>query len=130
MWTITVLTVESSAQIFYQSLKDATGCQLLRQICTDILIDEVAHIEFQRERLRLILERRNPAVKGLFLFGYKFFYFSTALVVWLAHRKVFRAGGNTLKKYMHKMSLKFQRNIECHPLQTFHNGEGLKTVTT
>lgn len=117
MWTITVLTVESTAQIFYQSLKDATGCHLLKQICTDILIDEVAHIEFQRERLQLILQRRNPAIQGLLLYGYKFFYFSTALVVWLAHRKVFSAGGNGLKKFMHKMALKFRRNIEQYKSQ-------------
>lgn len=129
MWTITVLTVESTAQIFYQSLKDATDCQLLKQICTDILIDEVAHIRFQRERLRIILQRRNLATQGVFIYGYKFFYFSTALVVWLAHRKVFRAGGNTLKKFMHKMSLKFRRNIECSPLQTSTNGGDFRTVT-
>jgi hypothetical protein len=112
MWTLTVITVESAAQLFYQSLKDATGCKLLKQICTDILIDEAAHIEFQRERLRIILESRSIAMQGVFLYWYKLFYFSTALVVWLAHRKVFRAGGNTFKKFMHKMSLKFRRNIE------------------
>lgn len=37
-WTIAVITVESAAQIFYQCLKDATNCKLLKQICTDILI--------------------------------------------------------------------------------------------
>jgi hypothetical protein len=32
-WTLAVIVVESAAQIFYQSLKDATGCRLLKQIC-------------------------------------------------------------------------------------------------
>lgn len=36
LWTIAVITVESCAQIFYQSLKDASQCKLLKQICTDI----------------------------------------------------------------------------------------------
>ncbi len=117
IWTLTVLTVESTAQIFYQSLKDTTGCQLLKQICTDILIDEVAHIEFQRERLRILHEGRSTTLQGIFLYGYQFFYFSTATVVWLAHRKVFKAGGNTFKKFMHKMSLKFRRNIQHFKVQ-------------
>src|SRR5579862_4766175 len=37
LWTIAVITVESAAQLYYQSLKTATHCQLLKQICTDIL---------------------------------------------------------------------------------------------
>lgn len=50
LWTLAVITVESTAQVFYQSLKDATRCKLLKQICTDILIDEAYHIGFQSER--------------------------------------------------------------------------------
>ena len=112
IWTLTVLTVESTAQLFYQSLKDATGCRLLQQICTDILIDEVAHIAFQRERLRILWKGRNTSLQGILLYGYRFFYFATATVVWLAHRKIFRAGGNTYRKFMYKMLIKFRRNME------------------
>lgn len=54
LWTLIVLIVESTAQIFYQALKDATNCPLLKQVCTDILIDEAHHITFQTERLALI----------------------------------------------------------------------------
>jgi hypothetical protein len=47
LWTIAVITVESAAQIFYQALKDATNCTLLKQICTDILIDELLTLLFK-----------------------------------------------------------------------------------
>lgn len=111
IWTLTVLTVESTAQIFYQSLKDATGCSLLKQICTDILIDEAPHIAFQRERLAILFSRKNSFIKALSLHIYQLFYFTIAFVVWAGHRKVFAAGGNTLGKFMRKMSFKFKRNF-------------------
>ena len=58
LWTITVIIVESAAQVFYQALHDATKCTLLQEICVDILKDEAHHIKFQNERLFVILNRR------------------------------------------------------------------------
>src|ERR1700722_17142281 len=111
LWTIAVITVESAAQIFYQSLKDATSCKLLKQICTDILIDEAPHIRFQRERLSIIFENKSRLGKTLTFTCYKFFFFSTSLLVWVGHRKVFKAGGNTALKFYKKMNLKFTKTI-------------------
>ena len=128
MWTLAVITVENAAQVFYQSLKDATNCSLLKEICTDILIDEVPHIKFQQQRLSVIFNAKKPSVRiGLF-YGYKFFYFTTALLVWLAHKKVFTAGGNNFKKYFKKMNFKFEKTIgrlkyevkETHPVSLQH----------
>ncbi len=111
LWTLAVITVEISAQLFYQSLKDATGCMLLKQICTDILIDEAPHIRFQMERLAIIYENKSRLGKTLALACYKFFFFSTSLLVWVGHRKVFKAGGNTALKFYKKMNLKFTKTI-------------------
>jgi hypothetical protein len=111
LWTLAVITVESTAQIFYQSLKDATGCILLKQICTDILIDEASHIDFQFERFFIIYKSKNPVTRPFALCFYKLFYFATILVVWSAHKKAFRAGGNNFKKYWFKMSLKYKKTI-------------------
>jgi hypothetical protein len=110
-WTLAVITVESTAQIFYQSLKDATGCSLLKQICTDILIDEAAHIKFQMQRLDIIFSGKTVMQKIISYQFYRLFYFSTIVVVWMAHRKAFRAGGNTFARYLHKMNRKFQKTI-------------------
>jgi hypothetical protein len=111
LWTLAVITVESTAQIFYQSMKDATGCPLLKQICTDILIDEAAHIDFQRERMQVIFDDKGNFSKTIIFYAYTFFYFSTILVVWFAHRRAFKAGGNDLWKYLRKMRLKFTKTF-------------------
>ncbi|MBS1510592.1 MAG: ferritin-like domain-containing protein [Bacteroidetes bacterium] len=110
-WTLAVITVESAAQIFYQSLKDATGCPLLKAICTDILIDEAPHIQFQQQRLAVILNSKKPLAQSLTLIFYKFFFASTTLVVWMGHRKLFKAGGNSLRRYLHKMRIKMNKTI-------------------
>lgn len=112
LWTLTVITVESTAQLFYQSLKDATNCELLRQICTDILIDEAFHIEFQSQRVSEILKNRQKIVILLYFYAYKLFYFATILVVWHAHKRVFKAGQNNFGSYFRKMNIKFKKTIE------------------
>ena len=107
LWTIAVITVESAAQIFYRALRDATGCELLTQICTDILIDEAAHIVFQSERLRIIFQqRKDPAARRLAYHAYSVFFRATGLLVWLAHRRLFRAGGVPLRTYLLAMNRK------------------------
>jgi len=111
LWTLAVITVESTAQVFYQSLKDATGCKLLKQICTDILIDEAFHIDFQFERFYLIYECKGKVFKFLCYYLYKLFFFSTITVVWFAYRRCFKAGGNDLLRYWKKMDLKFKKTI-------------------
>ncbi|HVM88912.1 MAG TPA: hypothetical protein VMT76_12055 [Puia sp.] len=110
-WTLAVISVESTAQIFYQSLKDATGCQLLKEICTDILIDEAPHIRFQQERLWVIFHSRHNGTKNITYHFYKFFFMSTSVVVWVAHRKLFKAGGNDFSKYYRKMKMKCAKII-------------------
>ncbi|MDI3321848.1 ferritin-like domain-containing protein [Pinibacter soli] len=111
LWTLTVIVVESTAQIFYQSLKDASDCTLLKQICTDILIDEAYHITFQMERMSTIVKDKTVFGKRWRKWFYKLFFFSTTLVVWFAHKKAFKAGGNTFKSYCKKMSLKYGKTL-------------------
>lgn len=111
LWTIAVITVESCAQIFYQSLKDASQCKLLKQICTDILIDEAGHIEFQMERLSVIYGTKDPISKFFCYNFYKYFYYTVILVVWFAHKSALKAGGNSFARYFRKMSLKFRKTI-------------------
>lgn len=111
MWTLAVITVENAAQIFYQSLKDATQCTLLKEICTDILIDEAPHIKFQQERMAVIYQSKSRAEQMLSIYLYKTFYISTTLLVWVAHKKLFKAGGNDFNKYFRKMNLKYKKTI-------------------
>ncbi len=128
-WTLAVLTVESAAQIFYQSLKDATNCHLLKQICTDILIDEAPHIRFQMERLSIIFNRKKKIYQLPIFYCYKLFYFSTAFVVWCGHYKLFIAGGNNFKNYFRLMHIKFEKTIgKLNPSDS--NVYALNTIKT
>ena len=108
-WTLAVITVESAAQIFYQCLKDATDCKLLQQICTDILIDEAPHIQFQQQRLQAIIKPQSKSNKWLSITLYRIFFYCTSLVVWFAHKKLFKAGGVNFKKYSMKMKSKYDK---------------------
>jgi hypothetical protein len=111
IWTLAVITVESAAQVFYQSLKDASSCPLLKQICTDILIDEAYHIEFQTERMGIIFEHKLDDIKFISHYLYPVFFFGTALVVWMAHKKAFKAGGTDWSKYIRKMKYKYLKTL-------------------
>ncbi|MGM9478446.1 ferritin-like domain-containing protein [Pedobacter sp. GSP4] len=109
LWTITVLIVESAAQLFYQALKDATNCKLLKQICTDILIDEAAHIQFQKERLYIICSHKSAFSRWIACKAYACFFIGTSLVIWLAHRKLFKAGKLNFALYFKKMKRKLSK---------------------
>lgn len=107
LWTITVIIVESAAQVFYQALHDATQCPLLKQICTDILIDEAHHIKFQNERLHIIFQRKGFYNKALTLLFYSFLFFGTIHAVWSGHRRALKAGGVDRSSFMRSMYYKF-----------------------
>jgi hypothetical protein len=112
IWTLTVLAVENTAQVFYQSLKDSTSCNLLKQICSDILVDESFHIQFQYERLFLIAQTKSPFEKKIRFYLYWLFFYSTITMVYLSNRRVFRAGGNNYNSYFRKMNLKFNKTFK------------------
>ena len=107
IWTVTVITVECAAQLYYKAVHDASNCKLLKQICVDILTDEAPHIEFQIERLIQIAANRKSNVAWHEL--YKIFFYSTSLVIWLAHKKAFEAGGYGFKRYMRSILSKGRR---------------------
>lgn len=107
LWTITVIIVESAAQVFYQALHDATRCPLLRSICSDIIIDEAHHIKFQNERLHIIFQRKGFYNKALSLLLYSFLFFGTIHAVWWGHGRALKAGGVDRKTFMRRMYYKF-----------------------
>ncbi len=110
-WTLAVIVVESTAQIFYQALKDATDCPLLKEICDDILIDEAYHIIFQTERIAIINIGKSPFSKAWRKSAYKYFFRATSLLVWFGHSKLFKAGGVSFESYNEQMDYKYQRTL-------------------
>ena len=119
IWTITVIIVESAAQVFYQALKDATECRLLKDICTDILIDEAYHITFQQERLAQIFANKGFVRFHLAIVMYYILYRFTRKAIWLGHAKAFKAGGVTKEKFYNLMELKLQKIF--HAVADNHN---------
>lgn len=107
LWTITVVIVESAAQVFYQALHDATTCPLLQSICTDILLDEAHHIKFQNERLHILFQRKGFYNKALSLLAYSVLFFGIIHAVWYGHRRALRAGGVDRATFMRRMYYKF-----------------------
>lgn len=112
LWTVAVIIVESAAQVFYQALHDATGCKLLKGICTDILIDEAHHIKFQNERLWIIFQRKGFYNKALSLLLYSVLFFGTIHAVWFGHSKAFKAGGVDRTEFMRAMYYKFFSTVK------------------
>jgi len=107
LWTITVIIVESAAQVFYKALHDATQCSLLRNICSDIIIDEAHHIKFQNERMHKIFQNKSFYNKAFSIGLYGIFFFFTIHAIWFGHKKTFKAGGVNKKEFMRQMYFKF-----------------------
>lgn len=112
LWTITVIIVESAAQVFYQALHDATNCRLLKSICTDIIIDEAHHIKFQNERMAIIFQRKNFYNKALSLLLYSLLFFATIHAIWFGHRKALKAGNVSKTSFMRQMYYKFFKSMQ------------------
>lgn len=112
LWTITVIIVESAAQVFYQALHDATNCSLLKSICQDIIIDEAHHIKFQNERLHKIFQRKSFYNKAFSIGWYGILFFGTIHAVWFGHGKAFKAGGVDKQEFMRQMYFKFFSSLK------------------
>jgi len=97
--TLTVLlTAEIIAKTYYKALHKATDDLLLKEICDQILMDEDKHIEFQCYTLGILFEKRRKSL----WFNNRFHQVlmrGTLLVVWLNHRKIYKAGGFNLSKF-------------------------------
>ena len=112
LWTITVIIVESAAQVFYQALHDATNCELLKSICRDIIIDEAHHIKFQNERLHRIFQRKSFYNKAFSIGWYGILFFGTIHAIWFGHGKALKAGGVNKTEFMRQMYYKFFNSLK------------------
>lgn len=113
LWTISALVVESAAQVYFQAVKDATRCQLLQQVCEDIMTNDREHIRFQTERLGIIYNRKHKLKKALASFAYHLHFKLTYRAIWLGHASVFRAGGITYHRFRRMMHQQFN-HIMAH----------------
>lgn len=98
--SITVLvTAEIIAKIYYPALRKATASPVLRRLCDQISRDEVAHVEFQTERLARLRRRRAGTVLWLIDKAHRLFFAGTCLVVWHRHGRVLKRAGLGFRRY-------------------------------
>jgi (E)-4-hydroxy-3-methyl-but-2-enyl pyrophosphate reductase len=115
--TITVLvTAEILANVYYAALRDATDCPALRELCGQVLRDEVAHVRFQCERIAILQRRNSGPVRRWKRFLHACLYAGAAAVLWTGHRRVFRAAGMGVRSYVRRAWGEFRRagRIDSH----------------
>src|SRR6185503_4483050 len=88
-----LLTAELVARVYYRALFSATKSTLLRQICRQLLRDEVMHVYFHTDLLRSMRSGRSSLANFLWNLSYRFFHSGTLLAVWIGHARVLKAGG-------------------------------------
>jgi hypothetical protein len=99
VWATVVVMVETHAMLYYAAVRRATGSAVLRQICTQILADEVPHIRFQCERLAILQRDRPRALRAVTAAVHRVLFAGITAAVWVAHRSALRAGGLTLSRF-------------------------------
>lgn len=108
---VVLLSAEVIACTFYKALYDATGSKTLRDLCRQILRDEIKHLKFQASTLKKIRSGRPRLFYWLTRWLERFFFAGVLLLVWYEHHRVYRAGGFTFTQY-------WQANWKRH-YQTF-----------
>jgi hypothetical protein len=92
--TVRVLLVaEIIAKVYYKGLRQATGSELLKKICTQILADEEQHILFQCDALRSLHHQKNFFHRFVVRAWQRVLMVGTIVVVWRYHKKVLQKGG-------------------------------------
>ncbi len=98
-WVTPVVMVETHALIYYNAIRQATKSPLLRDICAQILIDEVPHIRFQCQRIAILHRHRASWLRRLTLALHRPAFAAMTMTIWLAHRRALRAGGYPFPKF-------------------------------
>ena len=95
-----LLTAEVIAAIYYKALHNATKNRQLRAICNRILVDEEMHINFQSKTLSHFHLGKAVPFRFASVIKKRILMMGTMMVVWIFHRKVYRAGKFNLVRYV------------------------------
>lgn len=94
-----LITAEIIAKVYYAALREATASTVLRRLCDQILRDELAHVQFQAERLAILRKRRGIWTLRLTHGLHRFLFFGTCLVVWWKHGGAMKRGGFGFRRF-------------------------------
>ncbi len=99
IWATSVVMVETMALVYYQAIRSATHSTVLRQICQQILKDEVSHIRFQWERLAILHRNRPKWLLAVTYLLQRILFLGIVIAVWIDHHRALQAGGYSFKRY-------------------------------
>jgi hypothetical protein len=94
-----LLMVEVHALIYYAAIGRATGSEVLRELCRQILADEVPHVRFQCEWLAMLRRKRWRVTRAVLGAAHRVLFAGTTLAIWAMHRRALRAGGFTFRRF-------------------------------
>jgi len=98
---LSVLTcAELIGKVYYRALESATDCKRLRVLCRAIVSDELAHIGFESQLLFTLRAGRPAPLRALTRPAHRFFFATTAAVVWFTHRAVLRRAGHSARSFL------------------------------
>lgn len=103
---IVLVTAEMIALSYYYALANATNSKLLKNICEQMLNDELKHVVLQSDTLNRISSDRSEYVNSIQRMVRKLIMSVTSSVVWMKYKKVFVKGGFTKKL--------FKDNCRCY----------------
>ena len=104
-----ILTAEVVAAVYYRALAEATHSDLLRQICRRILHDEEMHLAFHCVAIRQWSFGRSRVGVWLWRQFYRGLMTGTALVVFTASWRTFRAGGYGVGRFCAAIVAEYSR---------------------
>lgn len=119
VWVTPVVMVETHALIYYNAIRLATRSPLLRDICAQILVDEVPHIRFQCQRIAILHRRRAAWLRRFTLMLHRPAFAAMTLTIWAAHRRALRAGGYTFAGYWHAAWQKMEHAWRMMPPEAY-----------
>lgn len=105
---IVLVTAEMIALSYYDALADATDSVLLKDICAQMLHDELMHIVLQSDTLNRISSSRAEFFNTISRVTRKILMSVTSSVVWKKYKDVFVKAGYTKKGF--KDNCKFYLN--------------------
>jgi hypothetical protein len=111
MACIAMMTAEIIAMPYYTALHDATSSPLLRQICRQLLRDEVQHLRFQQDNLARLRQGRSALGMTVTRWVQRTLFALTLRIVWRDHQDVLKAGGLSAAKFRDVAWMRYYRTV-------------------
>lgn len=98
-----LVTAEVIAMVYYAALRKASACAVLRELCEQVLDDEVFHLYFQGVRLGCLQRGRNRVGVVCTTAILTAMLEAAGRLVWSTHRPVFVRAGLPFAIYRHRL---------------------------